>query len=189
MKTKLIFLLVISLSIILNSLFLCYGDIIFIEELYQKFALPTFIVYIVYWVSLTKYTIGLGNRKKIAYLFLLPLLYIVLDIIFAAFAALLSSVASPTVYFIINKIYYITSYLLLTIPSILNYKESRDKIIAIILMFGLIKLLRVILLSAGLTISIDYYLIDVIRDILIFALLIFEILKYSKSNKYNDFSN
>jgi len=179
MKRKLIFLLVIALNIILNGLFLCYRDIIFTEELYHKFALSTSIVYIAYWVSLTKYTIGLGNRKKIAYLFLLPLLYIVLDIIFAA---LLSSVASPTVRFIINNIYYIASYLIVIIPSILNYKESRDKIIAIILMFALIKLVRVPLLSAGLIISIDYYLINVIRDILIFALLIVEILKYRKSN-------
>jgi len=185
MKRKLIFLLVIALSIILNSSFLFYRDIIFTEELYYIFAFNS-IVYIAYWVSLTKYTIGLGNRKKISYLFLLPLLSIILLTIRAAH---LSSVASPTVYFIIKNIYYLVTYLLVIIPSILNYKESRDKIIAIILMFALIKLLRVLLLSAGLTISIDYYLANVIRDILIFALLIVEILKYIISNKYNDFSN
>jgi len=185
MKSKLTLLIVIVVSILFNSMFFYYRNISASMDYYIIYAIYQ-LVKIAFWVSLTIYTIGLGNHKRIAFLFLLPIVYSILGSILRV--SIMTQLNSIVIYDIINNIYNITGNIIVIIACIFNYRRSRINTIIVIEIFALIKVLIFGLILVGLTI-IDYYLIHVIRDILIFVLLIVEIFNYCKNNKIKNILN
>ena len=185
MKSKLTLLIVIVLSILFNSVFFYYRNISASIDYYIIYAIYQ-LVNIAFWASLTIYTIGLGNHKRIAFLFLLPIVYSILGGILCAH--IMTQLNSITVYNIINNIFIITGNIIVIVACIFNNKHSRIYTVTVIAIFALIKILRFVLIIAGLTI-LDYYLIHIIRDILIFVLLIVEIFNYCKNNKIKNILN
>ena len=140
MKSKLTLLIVIVLSILFNSVFFYYRNISASMDYYIKYATLFQFVNIAFWASLTRYSIGLGNHKRIAFLFLLPIVYSILGSILRAH--LMSQLNSITICNIINNIYIITGNIIVIIACIFNYRHSRINAITVIAIFALIKVLR-----------------------------------------------
>ncbi|XMB85566.1 hypothetical protein RJG79_09070 [Mycoplasmatota bacterium WC44] len=181
MKGKLFFFLIIISSAIINFLFFYCFNFISVEYAFKVLQIVG-IVSIVFIISLTIYAIELGVPKRIALLFLLPIVY---GFVFLFITHFLLGLFSIKVIFSINNI--IGSLFVLLVYT-LNYKYSKNNVILLVGIFKIIDLLLRFISSMGITLNMyasGYFLI-VIRDIILILFLMNEITRYYKTGKNHE---